>query len=226
MKAFTKTRIVIGALAVMTTMGFSSAAFADGGPHTVKITSTPPSDGDVGGTYAVTATGSSSGNPVVLGVSKGSNSVCTITATTAGAASITFVGPGTCVIYAYQPGNEGGHAVQVVSGIDNDKYAPEHGDGFHGRKHGGQLLGFRHDSDNNGGGQGPEGGNDSKGGSGLTSWSSHSAVLASASLPAGSGIQSSSGTGVTPLVGAGSAALALSGMFVLIGRRRRSRTAG
>jgi hypothetical protein len=221
--AFTKTRIVIGALAILSILSISSTAFANVGPHSVRITSTPPSDPDVGGIYAVTATGSPSGNPVVIGVGEGSGSVCTITSTKAGTALVTFVGPGTCVIYAYQPSNDNhpsGHAVQVISGIDNDKYAPEHGHGFHGHKHGGQLLGFRNHSHHDGGGKGSKG---SKGGP--ASWS-HSAVLASATLPAGTGIQSSSGPGISSLVGIASVVLALSGMFVLRGRRRRSRTTG
>jgi hypothetical protein len=222
--AFTKTRIAIGALTALSILSISSTAFASGGPHSVKITSTPPSDPDVGGTYEVAATGSPSGNPVVIGVGEGSSSVCTITPTKAGTASVAFVGPGTCVIYAYQPNSDNhpsGQAVQVISGIDDDKYAPEHGHGFHGHKHGGQLLGFSNHSHHDGGGKGSNGGEGAP-----ASWSSHSAALASATLPAGTGIQSSSGPGISSLVGIASVALALSGMFVLRGRRRRSRTTG
>jgi len=168
MKAFTKTRIVIGGLAVLSTMGISSTAFAGGESHSVHITSTPPSNPQVGGTYQVTATGSHWAGPVVINVSHDSSSVCTVSETTHGTATVSFIGAGTCVIYAFQ--KWGGHDVQVISGIVNPKYAPQHGHGYHGHHHGGRLLGYHFHG--NHGNQGNDG-RQHCGNGGLTGWVAH-----------------------------------------------------
>ena len=69
----------------------------------VTITSTPPTNAKVGDTYAVTATGGGSGNPVVLATS--TPSVCSVSPTGPGAATVTFTAQGTCTITANQAGN-------------------------------------------------------------------------------------------------------------------------
>ncbi len=72
-------------------------------PQTITYTSTPPEVALVGGTYAVTATGGGSGNPVVLTIDATSTSGCTIDPSTG---VVTFTAPtGTCVIDANQAGN-------------------------------------------------------------------------------------------------------------------------
>lgn len=70
----------------------------------VTITSTPPSGAKVGDTYALTATGGGSGNPVVLATS--SPGVCSVAPTGAGTAAVTFTGEGSCVLTANQAGND------------------------------------------------------------------------------------------------------------------------
>lgn len=70
----------------------------------VTITSTPPTDAKVGDTYALTATGGGSGNPVVLATT--SPSVCTVSPTGPGAATVTFTAQGTCTLTADQAGND------------------------------------------------------------------------------------------------------------------------
>lgn len=69
--------------------------------QTVTITSTKPSSGVVGQTYAVTATGGASGNPVVLSVAPTPAGACTLAGST-----VTFRHPGTCVVNANQAGND------------------------------------------------------------------------------------------------------------------------
>jgi hypothetical protein len=68
--------------------------------QTVSFTSSPPSPGVIGGTYAVTASGGGSGNPVVLSIHPRSASVCSISGST-----VTFNNAGSCVIDANQAGN-------------------------------------------------------------------------------------------------------------------------
>jgi len=66
--------------------------------QTITFLSTPPSPAYVGGTYATSATGGNSGNPVVISVSP--ESVCKVSN-----GLVTFVGVGTCTIAANQAGN-------------------------------------------------------------------------------------------------------------------------
>jgi hypothetical protein len=75
----------------------SSAALIS---QAISFTSSPPSAGVVGDTYAVTASGGGSGNPVIFSIDPGSASVCSISGS-----SVTFNNPGTCVIEANQAGN-------------------------------------------------------------------------------------------------------------------------
>lgn len=70
----------------------------------ITITSTPPADAEVGDSYALTATGGGSGNPVVLATT--SPSVCTVAPTGPGAATVTFTAQGTCAVTADQAGND------------------------------------------------------------------------------------------------------------------------
>ena len=74
----------------------SSAALIS---QAISFTSSPPSAGVVGDTYAATASGGGSGNPVILSIDPGSASVCSITGS-----SVTFNNPGSCVIDANQAG--------------------------------------------------------------------------------------------------------------------------
>jgi alpha-tubulin suppressor-like RCC1 family protein len=67
--------------------------------QSLAFTSTPPSPGIVGGSYAMTATGSLSGNTMTF--SSLSNDVCTVSGSTA-----SLIGAGTCTIAVDQP--EGG----------------------------------------------------------------------------------------------------------------------
>jgi hypothetical protein len=72
------------------------------GSQTITFTSTPPSNATVGGpTYAVTAVGGGSPNPVVLTIDSASKQVCTISGST-----VTFIGAGTCTIDANQSGDK------------------------------------------------------------------------------------------------------------------------
>lgn len=67
--------------------------------QTISFTSTPPSPAIVRGpTYAVTATGGGSGNPVTF--TSATPSLCAVSG-----ASVSFVGAGTCTIDANQSGN-------------------------------------------------------------------------------------------------------------------------
>jgi hypothetical protein len=77
-------------------------SFAVGqGSQAITFTSTAPVAAAVGGaTYAVTATGGASGNPVVFTIDAAATSVCSIAGST-----VSFIGVGTCVIDANQAGN-------------------------------------------------------------------------------------------------------------------------
>jgi hypothetical protein len=70
------------------------------GAQTIAFTSTAPSSATVGGSYAVTAVGGGSGNPVTFTIDSASTSVCTISGST-----VSFIGAGTCAIDANQAGN-------------------------------------------------------------------------------------------------------------------------
>ncbi|HXQ43786.1 MAG TPA: choice-of-anchor Q domain-containing protein [Acidimicrobiales bacterium] len=78
--------------------------------QTIVFASTPPPDAVVGGpSYSVSATGGASGNPVLFSVDATASSVCSISGST-----VSFIGPGTCVLDANQAGNATyGAAVQV-----------------------------------------------------------------------------------------------------------------
>ncbi len=69
--------------------------------QTITFTSTPPASPVVGETYDVTATGGGSGNPVTFSIDPASASVCTISDST-----VTFTGPGACLIDAAQAGSD------------------------------------------------------------------------------------------------------------------------
>src|SRR5262245_13651839 len=64
----------------------------------ITFTSTPPASPTVGGTYAVTATGGTSGNPVKFGTS--TPNVCAVAGNV-----VTFVTSGACTVTADQAGN-------------------------------------------------------------------------------------------------------------------------
>jgi serine/threonine protein kinase len=66
----------------------------------ITFTSRPPAPAFAGGTYAVTATGGGSGNPVVFSVDPSSAKVCSVSDGT-----VTFTAVGDCVIDADQAGN-------------------------------------------------------------------------------------------------------------------------
>ena len=69
--------------------------------QSITFTSTPPSSPTIGGTYAVTAMGGGSSNPVTISIDASSTSGCTVD----GAGRVTFAAPfGTCVIDANQAG--------------------------------------------------------------------------------------------------------------------------
>ena len=71
------------------------------GPQTITFTSTPPTAGVVGGpTYAVSATGGASGNPVTFSIDSSSTSTCSISGSI-----VSFIAPGTCTVDANQSGN-------------------------------------------------------------------------------------------------------------------------
>jgi hypothetical protein len=79
---------------------FTIAAAASSA-QTITFTSTPPTNATVGGTYTVSATGGSSGNPVSFSIDSSSTSGgCTISGST-----VTFAKAGTCVVDANQSGN-------------------------------------------------------------------------------------------------------------------------
>jgi hypothetical protein len=84
--------------------------------QTITFTSTAPESATLKSTYAVMATGGPSGTPVTFSVGSSTTSqTCTISAATASGtaasgatvwtATVTFVGPGDCYIYANQASN-------------------------------------------------------------------------------------------------------------------------
>ena len=72
--------------------------------QTIAFTSTAPTTGYVGTTYAVSATGGASGNPVAFGTTS-EPAICTVSASTNSTATVSFVGAGTCVVTANQAGD-------------------------------------------------------------------------------------------------------------------------
>ena len=69
--------------------------------QSIAFTSSPPSPAVFGGSYAPAATGGGSGNPVVFSIDSSSGAgVCSL-----GSGTVSFTGPGTCVIDADQAGN-------------------------------------------------------------------------------------------------------------------------
>ena len=86
-------------------------------PQAITFTSAPPTGPLPGDTYAVTATGGGSGNPVILTIDPSAASVCSISGTT-----VTFTAPGACVIdanqaasAAYQAAPQNQQTVKVTS---------------------------------------------------------------------------------------------------------------
>jgi multisubunit Na+/H+ antiporter MnhE subunit len=71
-------------------------------PQAITFTTAAPTGATVGGTYTVAATGGGSGNPVVFTIDSAAS---TAGACTIATATVTFTGPGTCVIDANQAGN-------------------------------------------------------------------------------------------------------------------------
>ena len=91
----------------------------DPGTQTITFTSTPPKSAVVGSTYAPTATGGGSGNPVTFSVDPSANGSCSISG-----ATVSFVAVGTCVIDANQAGNASYEAAtQVQQSFDPDSVA-------------------------------------------------------------------------------------------------------
>ena len=85
-------------------------SFAVVGTQSITFTSTRPSPALVGGsTYAVTASGGASGNPVTFSVDPSAKGSCSISG-----ATVTFVAVGTCVIDANQAGNASYEAATQV----------------------------------------------------------------------------------------------------------------
>jgi hypothetical protein len=79
------------------------------GTQTITFTSTPAASTYTGDTYEVSATGGSSGNPVMFSIDPKSSNVCSISGQT-----VTFNSPGTCTIDADQAGNTQYQAAQEV----------------------------------------------------------------------------------------------------------------
>jgi hypothetical protein len=69
-------------------------------PQAISFTSIPPTGPAIGNTYDVTASGGASGNPVTFTIDSSSTSICSISGST-----VTFNGPGSCIIDANQAGN-------------------------------------------------------------------------------------------------------------------------
>jgi outer membrane protein OmpA-like peptidoglycan-associated protein len=89
----------------------------------INFTDTPPTHPSIGSTYVVTATGGSSGNPVVFSVDVSSTSGCTIDATTG---VVTLSAPaGTCVIDANQTGDAAYSAAAQVRQSVSDTTTPQ-----------------------------------------------------------------------------------------------------
>jgi hypothetical protein len=69
--------------------------------QTITFTSTPPNPALVGGSYAPSATGGGSGNPIVFSIDSSSAAgACKL-----GGGTVSFTGPGLCVVDADQAGN-------------------------------------------------------------------------------------------------------------------------
>ncbi len=68
--------------------------------QTITFTSTPPNPAAAGSTYALTATGGTSANPVTFSADSASAGICTVSA-----ATVHFIGAGTCLIDANQAGD-------------------------------------------------------------------------------------------------------------------------
>ena len=78
--------------------------------QTVSFSSSAPAGASVGGpTYAVSATGGGSGNPVTVTIDAVSSAVCSMTG-----GVVSFIGAGTCVVDANQAGNAGYTAAPQV----------------------------------------------------------------------------------------------------------------
>jgi hypothetical protein len=78
-----------------------NASVEFGAQQTITFTTNPPSDATYGtATYTVSASGGGSGNPVTLSIDPSATSVCSLSGDT-----VSFIGPGTCVIDANQAGN-------------------------------------------------------------------------------------------------------------------------
>ncbi len=84
-------------------------SFAVLGTQSITFTSTPPNPAVVGGTYLVTASGGTSGNPVTFSIDSSAHGSCSISG-----ATVTFVAVGTCVIDANQAGNASYEAATQV----------------------------------------------------------------------------------------------------------------
>lgn len=81
--------------------GASGTLTITAAPQAITFASTPPSPAVAGGSYTVAATGGASGQPVVFSIDGSSSpGACTITG-----ATVSFTGPGSCVIDANQAGN-------------------------------------------------------------------------------------------------------------------------
>lgn len=81
-------------------------------PQTVAFTSTAPAQGAVGGTYAVTATGGTSGNPVTFAAG---SATCSVTPKGSGSAVVTFQHVGSCELTANQAGDADHEPASAVS---------------------------------------------------------------------------------------------------------------
>lgn len=91
--------------------GVAGASGRSGTPHapwailqSIVFTSTAPANAPVGGSYAVTAIGGGSGNPVTFTIAPSSAAVCSISGT-----AVSFLQAGTCEVRANQLGG-GGYA--------------------------------------------------------------------------------------------------------------------
>jgi len=74
----------------------------------VTFTSTPPGHPVTGGSYAVTATGGASGNPVTFTIDATSTvGACTVTDHGNSTGTVTFTGPGSCLVDADQAAADG-----------------------------------------------------------------------------------------------------------------------
>lgn len=79
------------------------------GNQTINFTSSAPTDARFGGAAYVASATATSGLPVALSIDASAGSVCSISGS-----SVTFVGAGTCVVNANQPGNANWNAAPQV----------------------------------------------------------------------------------------------------------------